>query len=625
MKTSNFYYLECVSCHKKTNEKETTSRCLSCRGPLDVIYDYEHLKLQLNTYLLHNSVPKVMKYLDFYPLNERHNLYTLDEGGTSLLKARNLTKKIGIRKLLIKNEGLNPTGAFKDRGSFVEINKAKELGFKSICVASTGNMAASVSAYAAQAGLICYVFVPENTPKAKLAQCLSYGGKVIQVSGTYTDANKLTEKVAQKYGFYLAGDYVFRSEGQKSCGFELAEQMWFGDIDWVVVPVGMGTNFSAIWKGFFEYYQLGLIFKLPRMVAVQAEGCQSIFFSGGKYSVKPVDKPKTICSAIAVGNPLDAQKVIKALKESHGVIETVTDDETLSAQQLLSHSEALYTEPSASTTLAAVKKLVRKGIMREENTVVCVTTGAGLKDPAATLKILAEPPTVEPDISEVERVISGKLFEIRAEGLKEKEKVLIARLPTKSQVKKLVKKEFTIDLTAKDVKKVYEEINYFIKVKGKTIAKADLQSILETIIQQESRKKYLELIDFFIHDSKKKRPKAQIEVILNGKKYTEKSEGVGPVDAAIRAIRKVLEKYDGIDFKLDDFAVEIPTTGSDATVEVTMVLREKNGTQVVEKGTSPDIIVASMNAFVNGYNELVYQLKDPTSPRLRGTKKERKL
>lgn len=390
MKNNNhFYYLECVSCHKKTNENETTSRCLSCRGPLDVVYDYEQLKLQLNAYLLKNTPPKVMKYLDFYPLLKRQELFSLDEGGTSLHWAKHLEKKVGVRKLLIKNEGLNPTGAFKDRGSFVEINKAAELGFKSVCVASTGNMAASVAAYAAQAGMECLVFVPEGTSKSKLAQCLSYGAKVIQVSGTYSDTNILAQETAKKYGFYLAGDYVFRSEGQKSAGFELAEQMWWQNID-----------------------------------------------------------------------------------------------------------------------------------------------------------------------------------------------------------------------------NVYVEVKNFIGNKGKTIAKADLQSILETVIQQESKKNYLELVDFHIQDSKKKRPQAEVAVKLNGKHYTSESEGVGPVDAAITAIRRVIDKYDGIDFRLTDFTVEIPTTGSDATVEVTMVLREKSGTQVVEKGTSPDIIVASMEAFVRGYNELVYQLKE---------------
>ena len=608
--SNQVYHLECVLCHKKTSEKETVSVCLSCKGPLDVVYDYDALKLKLNTYLLRNAPPKTMKYLDFYPLARDRELISLDEGGTTLHNARNLAKKLGVKKLFIKNEGLNPTGAFKDRGSFVEINKAKELGFKSVVVASTGNMAASVSAYSAQAGLDCYVLVPENTPRAKLAQSLSYGAKVIQIRGTYFDAANLAEKTAEKYGFYLAGDYVFRAEGQKSCGYELAEQMWREDINWVIVPVGMGTNLSAIFKGLWEYYKMGLIDKLPRMVAVQAQNCNSIKKVNGKYKVTFVEKPNTICSAISCNDPLDAPKVIRALKETKGEIATSTDDETLVMQQLLSHTEALYVEPSAATTVVALQKLLQRGIIKKDETVVCIATGAGLKDPAATLRILAEPPTIEPDLKEVARVISGNLFSIRAQGVKEKERILFKSTPDKTQLKQTVKREFTIDLSQDDLQNVVSEVRVFIETKGKSIAKGDLQAILEDVIQHENRKAVLELVDFRIEDSKQKRAKAEVDLKLNGIDYKSESEGVGPVDAAINAIKKIIEKHDGIDFNIADFTVEIPTTGSDATVEVTMVLREKRGTQIVEKGTSPDIIVASMNAFVAGYNELVYQLKD---------------
>jgi len=606
---NNAYYLLCVSCVKKTTELETTSRCLSCGGPLDVIYDYSDLKLRLNQFPLKNITPKVMKYLDFYPLNRRESLLTLGEGGTTLHKSKLLSRKIGIANLYIKNEGLNPTGAFKDRGSFVEINKAIELGFNSVVVASTGNMAASVSAYAAVGGLECFVFVPEGTPKGKLAQSLSYGAKVIQVSGTYNDANNLAQSTASKYGFYLAGDYVFRCEGQKSIAYEIVEQMQAIVVDWVIVPIGVGTNFAAIWKGLREYYQLGFLKKLPKMVAVQAKGCHSLIRSNSKFKVKPIEKPQTVCSAIAVGNPQDAPKLIKALNESKGIVEAVSDDDTLSSQQILAHSEALYIEPSSATTIAALQNLFKKGIINGSDSVVCIATGAGLKDPITTLKVLAEPPTIEPDLKEVDRVILGKLFDIRAGGVKEKEKIIFKKVPQKEKLKKVVKREFTIELVNSDLNNVYSEVVRFIKSKGKNIAKADLQSIVETLIQQESRKKYLELVDFYIQVFAKRRPIAKIEVKLNGKKYSAESEGVGPVDAGIAAIMKVINKYDGINFKLTDFTVEIPTTGSDATVEATMVLQSQNGTTVVEKGTSPDIIVASLDAFVKGYNELVYQLK----------------
>lgn len=642
MKTNNNYYLQCVSCGKKTTEKETVSTCLSCGGPLDVVYDYDQLKLKLNEYLLRNAPPKTAKYLDFYPLSRDRQLISLDEGGTSLLRAKNLAQKLGLKKLFIKNEGLNPTGSFKDRGSFVEINKAKELGFRSVVVASTGNMAASVSAYSAQAGLDCYVFVPENTPKGKLAQSLSYGAKVIQIRGTYNDAANLAVKTAEKYQYYLAGDYVFRLEGQKSCGYELAEQMWHENIDWVIVPIGMGTNLSAIFKGLWEYYRLGLIEKIPHMVGVQADGAHSIFqktqntqktrksenqkvrksdlsdslkvrhteFSEfSEFYVIPVAHPQTVSSAIAVGDPLDGPKVIRALTETDGAIEVASDDATLKAQQLLAHSEALYIEPSAATTIVALENLLKDGTINMNHSVVCIATGAGLKDPAATLKVLAEPPTIEADLKEVDRVISTKLFAIRAGGVKDKEKVLLTKVPRLAKLVKLVKSEFNIQPSPADLAQVFTEVKSFIRNKGKSVAKADLQSILEEAIQKEDRKEVLELLDFHIVDTKTARPRARVEVRLKGKKYEQESQGVGPVDAGIKAIRKILTKYNSIDFNIEDFNVEIPTTGADATVEVTMVLKDKNGNQVVEKATSPDIIVASISAYVAGYNELFYQLK----------------
>ncbi len=608
MKTNNhFYHIECFLCHRKSSDKECTV-CKYCGGPLDVKYDYDHIRDQVNSYIMRNTPPKVIKYLDFFPLNERHQLYSLGEGGTPLHEAKNLGERLGLDKLYIKNEGMNPTGAFKDRGSFVEINKAKELGYKSLCVASTGNMAASVAAYSAQVGLSCYVFVPENTPRGKLAQAISYGAHVIQVRGTYSDAYGLTMQVAEKYGFYLAGDYAYRGEGQKSLSYEVCEQLWFGDIDWVIVPVGMGTNLSYIWKGFKEYFEFGLIKKLPKMIAVQAEGASTIVTAfKTKTEIKPLDKPQTICSAIACGMPIDYPKVLKALNESGGTAIAVSDDDTLKFQQILSRLEALYVEPSSATSIAAVQKLTKQTVIKKEDVVVCVATGAGLKDPATTLKVLAEPPTIEPILSEVDRIIKSGLLSLRAGGVGEKEKLLFTQVPDLEDVKVIIKKEFHLDMDKATLRIIKNVISKFIKIKGKNIAKADLQSIIETVIADERRKKSLDILDYHIETFKKKKPFAQVYVMLNGHKYDALHEGVGPVDAAIKAITSAIKKEDRVDFKLTDFNVEIPTTGSDATVEATMVLQDEYGTQVVEKGTSPDIIVASIEAYEKGYNELVYQ------------------
>lgn len=606
--TDSFYHLECFLCHKKTDESQNTTVCRFCGGSLDVIYNYRHLRELINAYVLRNTPPKVIKYLDFFPFKQRHNLITLDEGNTNLHKAVKLGRKINLEKLYIKNEGLNPTGAFKDRGSFVEINKAKQLGFKSVCVASTGNMAASVAAYSAQADLSCFVFVPENTPRGKLAQAISYGAHVIQIRGTYSDAYNLAQKVAQHYRYYLAGDYAFRSEGQKSLAYEICEQLWFGKIDWVLVPVGMGTNLASIWKGFKEYHLFGLITHLPKLVAVQAAGASPIVDAFNNHrNVIPVDKPQTVCSAIAVGNPLDAPKVMASLVESKGRAVSVTDDETLTSQQELAKLEALYVEPSSATVIAALKKLVKKGLIKRTDTVVCIATGAGLKDPATTLKVIADPPVITPLLSEVERVISSDFLSLRAGSVGEKEKLIFARVPTFSKVKKTIKKEFNLNLDDQTLKIIRNLIAKFINIKGKKIVKADLQSIIETVTADERRKKILEVTDFHIETFKKKKPFAEVTVRINGRDYSTRHEGVGPVDAAIKAITSVIKKKDKVNFKLTDFSVEIPTTGSDATVEATMVLQDEFGTQVVEKGTSPDIIVASIEAYEKGYNELVYQ------------------
>ena len=607
--SSFFYYLHCFICKKRTDERENCTVCEFCGGPLDVVYDYEMLKNQMNSYLMQTAAPSVLKYLDFYPLLNRQNLKTLGEGNTPLHYAQNLGKKLNLNRLYIKNEGMNPTGAFKDRGSFVELHKAKELGYKTVCVASTGNMAASVAAYAGQVGLICYVLVPENTPRGKLAQALSYGAHVIQVRGTYTDAFGLCVQVAQKYGYYLAGDYAFRGEGQKSLSYEVCEQLRFETIDWVLVPVGMGTNLSYIWKGFQEYYKFGLIKKLPRIVAVQAEGASPIVTAYETNSdVKPIDKAQTICSAIACsGISIDAPKVMAALKYSNGVAVSVTDDEALHSQQELAKMEALYVEPSSATVIAALSKLIKRKFLKQDEVVICVATGAGLKDPATTLKVLAEPPTIEPSISEVDRVLKTGMLTLRAAGAAEKEKMIFTKVPNAIQVSKAVKKEFKMELDKETVKIVRNVVEKFIKVKGKSIAKADLQSIIETVIQDERRKKTLEVEDFHIETFKKKKPFAQVKVLLNGNQYNIRQEGVGPVDAALNSITSAITKVDKTRFRLTDFQVEIPTTGSDATVEATMVLKDEYGTQVVEKGTSPDIIVAAIEAFEKGYNELVYQ------------------
>src|SRR3989338_1873974 len=257
MKTYDLYILKCVKCGTIADESKAYTNCARCKSPLEVIMNYDLIKERVNESMLRTAHIKATKYIDFYPIRNKNGIVTLHEGGTPLYRCKNLGKKLGLNNLYVKNEGANPTGAFKDRGTMVEITKALELGKKAVVAASSGNMAASVSAYCANANLPAYILVPQGTPVGKLSQTLAYGARIIQVRSSYDDAARLTKKISEKHNFYLAGDYAFRREGQKSQAYEIIEQMNWEVPDKVIVPIGCGTNGSAIWKGFKEYKMLG--------------------------------------------------------------------------------------------------------------------------------------------------------------------------------------------------------------------------------------------------------------------------------------------------------------------------------------------------------------------------------
>ncbi|MEK6837193.1 MAG: threonine synthase, partial [Nanoarchaeota archaeon] len=332
--------------------------------------------------LIKSAPPLAAKYIDFYPIRDKRNIVSLHEGGTPLYKCKNLGKQLNLTNLYVKNEGANPTGAFKDRGTMVEITKAIELGKKAVVVASSGNMAASVSAYCANANLPAYILVPQGIPIGKLAQTLSYGARVIQVRSSYDDAAKITRKISEKHNFYLAGDYAYRREGQKSQAYEIVEQLNWEVPDKVIVPVGCGTNSSAIWKGFKEYKQLGLIEKLPQIIGVQAKGADPVVeaFNKKLKEVIPIKNPSTVCSAISVGDPLDGLLILNALRESKGNAVSVDDNSALEAEKLLAKTQSTFVEPAAATTLAALQQMSEQGKVDKDEKIVLVLTGAGLKD-----------------------------------------------------------------------------------------------------------------------------------------------------------------------------------------------------------------------------------------------------
>lgn len=393
------YQIVCVECGKVNDENITQTYCVKCKGVLEAKFNYDLIAERLNKYDLKNTRPSVLKYLDFYPIHDFRNAISLQEGGTQLYKAEKLASKTGFGMVYLKNEGANPTGVFKDRGTVVEVAKAREIGAKAVILASSGNMAASVAAYAAKAGLPCHVLIPENTPLGKMAQIHSYGAHVVRIRGEYSDCVTLVQKLSVVYKLYLAGDYVFRREGQKSIAFEIIEQMGFRSPDIVVCPVGAGTNIAGIWKGFVEYKRLKLIKKLPVMIGVQAEGA-AVLVEAYKKKIskyKKWDSTNTICSAVAVANPVDGNLALSAIRDSEGSLIAVSDAEALKAQKYLASHEGLFVEPSSALAIAALEQLGLKGLKKSACEVVCVETGNGLKDPMSAMKNVKESPVFSPD------------------------------------------------------------------------------------------------------------------------------------------------------------------------------------------------------------------------------------
>jgi threonine synthase len=399
------YNLVCVSCGLKIDEKKSHTLCYKCGSPLDALYDYKKIKGEVLSHIeLHRGRPALHKYLKLLPISEFNDSISLLEGSTPLYHAEKLGKKFGLKNLYVKNEGANPTGVFKDRGSLVEILKALEQKAKVVIVASSGNMAASVAAYAARACFKCYILVPETTAVGKVAQMLEYGAHVIKIRGEYSDCVNLVREIAKIHKYFLAGDYVYRREGQKTLAYEIIEQFEYNPPDVVIVPTGAGTNISAIWKGFNEFKKLGLIKNLPKMVGVQARGASVIeeAFRKKLSKYKARRKTDTICSAVAVADPVDGNLVLKAVKESKGTMIAIEDKDALKAQKLLAGTEAIFCETSSALAIAAIPHLKEKKIIKKGDFIVCIATGNGLKDAVTAMHNMPVPPLFDVDLKTID-------------------------------------------------------------------------------------------------------------------------------------------------------------------------------------------------------------------------------
>ncbi|MBM3237366.1 threonine synthase [Candidatus Poribacteria bacterium] len=329
----------------------------------------------------------ISHYRDYLPITEKTPIITLKEGNTPLIEANNLSEVIGGHlQIYLKYEGLNPTCSFKDRGMTVAVSKAVEEGASAIICASTGNTSASAAAYAAKAKIDCVVLIPKGEiAMGKLAQALMHNAKVLAVEGNFDDALELVRIITSKYPIALVNSInPYRIEGQKTGAFEICDHLGRAP-EYHAIPVGNAGNITAYWKGYKEYKQRGMVESLPKMLGFQAVGAAPI------VTGHPIEKPKTIATAIKIGNPASWKSAEAARDESDGLIDTVTDDEILTAYKMLAGLEGIFVEPASAASVAGVIKLNKRGYFKKSSTIACVLTGHGLKDPDRALQTAKEP------------------------------------------------------------------------------------------------------------------------------------------------------------------------------------------------------------------------------------------
>jgi len=404
--------LRCVVCGAEYCERSDLLTCPVCgeEGILDVLYDYDGIgRVMTRQALTRNPDLSHWRYMPLLPVREPHKIPALHIGGTPLYNAKRLAAEIGVARLFIKDDGLNPTASLKDRASSVGVARALAEKACAMTCASTGNAASSLAGCAASAGLPAFIFVPERAPAAKIAQLLIFGAHVFVVEGSYEDAFRLSMFCASRFGFYNrnSGINPYLVEGKKTVSLEICEQMKGETPDYVFVAVGDGCTIAGVWKGFMEMHKLGFIATLPHIVGVQAEGACPVmkaWQSGGE--MKPVT-PRTIADSIAVGTPRNWRKAVAAVSESGGFYVSVKDDEILAAMKRLGNICGIFGEPAGVTGLAGIIKCTSKGLIPGKATVATIISGNGLKDIVSATRSAGEARRIPPDTGVLEKIIAG--------------------------------------------------------------------------------------------------------------------------------------------------------------------------------------------------------------------------
>ena len=403
--------LKCVLCGAEYGVDEVLYVCPKHgdEGILDVLYDYDLVAARLTKEgLATNHDYSIWRYAPLLPIADDSPRPPLQIGWTPLYHAQRLGERLGLPHLYLKDDGRNPTASFKDRASAVGVVKAQELGYGTITCASTGNAASSLAGFAASVGLQSIIFVPERAPRAKVAQLLIFGAQVIMVKGTYDQAFDLCLEAAKEYGWYSRNTAYnpYLSEGKKTAALEICEQLGWQAPDRIFVSVGDGCVIGGLWKGLRDLQALGFFERVPQLVGVQAEGAAPLVraWEEGTEEVVPL-VPDTLADSIAVGQPRDRVKALRAVRETEGRYVAVEDEEILESMRLLGREAAVFAEPAGAAGFAGLQKLLRQGEIGPEERIVVLVTGSGLKDVDSAIHAVGQPEIIEPSMAALRRLL----------------------------------------------------------------------------------------------------------------------------------------------------------------------------------------------------------------------------
>lgn len=376
-------HLECAECGKKFSAEKVQTICEECDAPLFARYDLDRIKNSVDKEDLRSRYPSMWRYREFLPVLEDENIVSLGEGFTPINQLDRLGKEIGLERLYMKDEGLEPTGTFKSRGLAMGVSKAKELGVEKIAMPSAGNAAGALSAYGARAGMDIYVVMPKIAPESCIVESYMLGANVYLVDGLLPECGEIVAEGKEKYGWFSISTTKepYRVEGKKTMGLELAEQFSWELPDAILYPTGGGTGLIGMWKAFNELKEIGWIEDLPKMIPVQAEGCSPIVeavHKGKKVSTK-CENPSTLADGIQVPKAFADRSILKAVEESGGTAVSISDEDIMHFAEKLGAEEGIFACPEGAATLAGAKKLREKNRLGPEEEVLLYNTGTGLK------------------------------------------------------------------------------------------------------------------------------------------------------------------------------------------------------------------------------------------------------